>query len=270
MKKLLLIEDEACTRNLFSSCLASEGYQVTVAADGLIGLQEAQKQMPDLVICDVLMPNLDGHSVLSAFRQNTVMAEIPFVFLTASIAKAEFPHSAGVGQDSYLAKPATVDELLDAIALQLERQLDKTPSLEPPSTDRLADRRFSTGNPANPKSIFPEIEQLNDVFAFIEAHYDQPISLSDVAQAVGYSPAYLTSLVGSRSGLTISRWITERRMVEVRSLLQYSDFSIDQIAAKVGYANVRHLFRQFRQYHNMTPQMWRKQHRTENVMALQA
>jgi YesN/AraC family two-component response regulator len=256
MNKLLVIEHEACTRNLISTCLQAEGYQIAVAADGEMGVQEAQKQVPDLVICDVLMPNMDGYGVLSTFCQSSLMAEVPFIFLAASIPEAELPQLDRSTSDSYLAKPTTIDDLLTAIEAQRENYLKNQSSDTQTTKPELADSQ-------NPQSIFPSIDQLNEVFEFIESNYCHPISLNHVAQAVGYSPAYLTNLVGARSGLTVSRWITERRMAEVRALLQHSDDSIEKIAAKVGYANVRHLFRQFRQYHNMTPQIWRQKYLKE-------
>jgi YesN/AraC family two-component response regulator len=260
MKKILVIEDEACTRNLLLSSLEAEGYATTGAVDGFSGIQKAQNQLPNLVICDILTPRLDGYSVLSTLRQNSKTAAIPFIFLTASLNKAELPPQIERSQDSYLAKPVTIDELLEAIAFQLEKQAPKLCQMEQKSPASFANN--PVGAPVL-RSIFPCIGQLNEVFEFIEENYHRPINLNDVAQAVGYSPAYLTTLVGSRTGLTVSRWITERRIVEVRSLLQHSDYSIEQIASTVGYTNVRHLFRQFRQYHHMTPQLWRKKHRPD-------
>jgi YesN/AraC family two-component response regulator len=256
MNKLLVIEHEACTRGLLFSCLQAEGYQIAVAADGWVGIQEAQKQIPDLVICDILMPSMDGYGVLSTFCQSPLVVEIPFIFLAANIMEVELPRQEGIAPDSYLAKPATIDDLLEAIAFQLDKQVCRA------QTEAILPDAIQDSSPGS-ESIFPEIDQLSEVFEFIESNYYHPISLNHVAQAVGYSPAYLTNLVGSRSGLTVSRWITERRMVEVRTLLQYSDYSIEKIAAKTGYANVRHLFRQFRQYHNMTPQIWRQKHAPE-------
>lgn len=260
MKKILVIEDEIQTMDLFLSCLEVEGYQTIKAKNGLVGVQEAQKHLPDLVICDILMPELDGYSVLSRLRHNSITETIPFIFLTASMTKAELPKSNGSETAIYLAKPTTVDELLEAIAIQLERQSNqcyhRQKKLAQPSADL---------TPPVSQSIFPLESQLNDVFEFIEANYHQSITLNDVAQAVGYSPAYLTNLVGCRTGRTVTRWIVERRMAEARSLLQRSNWSVDQIAHTVGYTNVRHFFRQFRQHHGITPQDWRKRKRVLEI-----
>jgi AraC-like DNA-binding protein len=99
------------------------------------------------------------------------------------------------------------------------------------------------------------------VFHFIEANYHRSITLSDVAQAAGYSPAYLTSLIGRQTGQTVQRWIIDRRMAAARALLLETDQSVEQIAAQVGYHNSVHFFRQFRQIHGDTPNGWRSAQR---------
>ncbi|MCS6959846.1 MAG: helix-turn-helix domain-containing protein [Pseudanabaenaceae cyanobacterium SKYGB_i_bin29] len=109
--------------------------------------------------------------------------------------------------------------------------------------------------------VDPPIQpSLTKVFSFIEANYREGIALKDVAKAVGYSPAYLTSMVQQATGKTVNQWITEYRMAEARLLLLKTNQSIQQIAMSVGYKSVEHFIRQFRQNHNQTPQVWRKEH----------
>ena len=121
----------------------------------------------------------------------------------------------------------------------------------------------SSKNEASPEkqSIFPVNSQLNPVFQFIEDNYYQPINLSDVAKAAGYSRAYLTNLTKRRTKRTIHSWIVERRMTEARSLLLETDCPVNQIAAKVGYPDSGHFSRQFRQIHDLPPKAWRDKHR---------
>ncbi len=264
MKKILVIEDWAETRNFFVECLKAEGFYAIGAKNGLIGVQRAQEHLPDLITCDIMMPQLDGYGVLTTLRTDPITAMIPFIFLSAKATKAELRFGMDLGADDYLTKPCTVEELLGAIAARLEKQaalqqryaaqFQQAP--EPPLADIAT---FS----AAPKSILPGVPQLKEVFDFIEANYHQPITLCDVAAAVGYSRAYLTDLVGSQTGKTVNRWIVERRMAEVRSLLQNTDQSVEQIAQAVGYQNACHFFRQFRQHHGTTPQAWRKAHQTQ-------
>ena len=114
----------------------------------------------------------------------------------------------------------------------------------------------------DPALMFPRDSLLNQVFRFIETNYNQPISLSDVAIALGYCGAYLTDLVRRNTGHTVNDWIAERRMVAARALLLETDQCVNQIAEAIGYQYVSHFFRQFRQYHGTTPQTWRKTQRS--------
>ena len=111
------------------------------------------------------------------------------------------------------------------------------------------------------KSIFPAGSKLKKVFQFIEENYHQPISVRDVARAVGYSPAYLTDFVKRQTKKSIHSWIVERRMVEACSLLLETDDYVNQIAAKVGYPDAGHFIRQFRQLYSIPPKVWRNQYR---------
>jgi AraC family transcriptional regulator len=106
--------------------------------------------------------------------------------------------------------------------------------------------------------IFPSIPRLREVFEFIEFNYHQNIKLKEVAQAVGYSSAYLTDLVRKLTGKTVNNWIIERRMVEASVLLVKTDYSVEEIALKVGYQNINHFYCQFRNYYKTTPRSWRE------------
>ncbi len=252
--KILIIEDDARTRNIFMDCLDAEGFSTYGAEDGLDGIAKVQKHLPDLVICDVTMPKLDGYGVLANLRQNPLTAITSFIFLTASVSKTELRKGMELGADDYLMKPTTVEELLKAIAVRLEKRA----SLRSWYANKSASVTEKTKDAIANKSIFPVAPELQEVFKFIEANYHQPITLCDVAQAVGYSPAYLTNRVGSQTGYTVNRWIVERRMVAARFLLQSTDQSVEQIANALGYQNTCHFSRQFRQHHGAPPQAWRK------------
>lgn len=261
MKKILVIEDESRTRDLFRKCLDTEGFYTIGAENGPIGVQQAQKHLPDLVICDIVMPQMDGYSVLTTLRQDSVTAIIPFIFLTARVTKAELRKGMELGANDYLTKPCTVEELLGAITAQLEKQTifrqcytaccQQVEESQPTDTTRLPDF----------KSIFPACSQLNEVFQFIESNYRQSINLGDVALAVGYSPGYLTTLVKRLTRQTLYCWIVERRMAEARYLLLETDQPVNQIATKVGYQDAGHFIRLFRHSYNMSPKVWRNTHR---------
>src|SRR4028119_2356767 len=122
MKKILIIEDEETVRSNILELLEIEGFNAIAAENGAIGVQLALFHLPDLIICDVMMPEIDGHGVLTALRQNPVTATIPFIFLTARVDKADLREGMSLGADDYLTKPVRSKELLRAIATRLEKQ----------------------------------------------------------------------------------------------------------------------------------------------------
>ncbi|WP_414564987.1 MULTISPECIES: response regulator [unclassified Anabaena] len=259
-KTILVIEDDAVTRNLFLDGLETEGFVTIGAENGLVGIQKAQTYLPDLVVCDIVMPDMDGYGVLDTMRQDPLTAVIPFIFLTGSDQMADVRRGMELGADDYLTKPSTVEKLLKAIAIRLEKQ-------------SLLRSWYATSEslPTNtvpaviPESIFPSIPQLKEVFDYIEANYDRGITLSDVAEAVGYSPAYLTSRVANKTGETVNGWIVKRRMAAARPLLRDTNQTIEQIATVLGYQNACHFSRQFRQHHGLPPKSWRNQNQVSQV-----
>ncbi len=228
MKKILLIEDSSAIRNLFSTSLNDCGFCTIIAEDGLAGIHQAQEHLPDLIVCDIVMPQLDGYGVLTKLRQNPTTATIPFIFITAKASRNDLRKGMEMGADDYITKPCTVDEVLRAIATQLEKQaaLQQSWSLYSQPAFR-ASPTIVEVRQLETKSILPSLSQFSEIFDFIEANYRQPITLEDVAKAVGYSKGYLTDLVRSQTGQTINRWIVERRMAEVRALLLQNALSID-------------------------------------------
>jgi YesN/AraC family two-component response regulator len=193
-----------------------------------------------------MMPRLDGYDVLTKLRQNKATAIIPFIFLTAKTSKAELRQGMNLGADDYLTKPMIVEELTEAIEARLKKH----------NLNNLTNKVSSTSDKTS-QSFFPSLPHLKEVFSFIEANYSQGITLNDVAQAMGYSSAYLTNLVGKQTGKTINRWIIERRMVAACHLLEETNKSIETISREIGYQDACHFSRQFRQYWKTTPQKWR-------------
>lgn len=259
-KKILVIEDDAVTRNIFLDGLEAEGFYIIGAENGLAGIQQAQEHLPDLVICDIMMPDIDGYEVLTTLRQDPVTAIIPFIFLTGSGSHAAMRKGMELGADDFLTKPATVAQLLKAIKVRLEKQAVIMRHWYVACCQKLNEPSSVTTAKANPQSIFPTLPQLKEVFDYIEANYQNGITLCDVADAVGYSAAYLTNRVAKQTGETVNGWIVKRRMAEARCLLHDTDHTIEQVATALGYQNACHFSRQFRQHHGVPPQTWRKEH----------
>ncbi len=122
MITILVIEDERAVRENIIELLNIEGFDPIGAENGDIGVRLALEHVPDLIVCDVMMPKVDGYGVLKALRSQPMTATIPFIFLTAKAAKEDWRQAMKLGADDYLTKPFSRAELLDAIATRLEKQ----------------------------------------------------------------------------------------------------------------------------------------------------
>lgn len=121
MKKVLIIDDEEPIRLNLSDLLAEENFEVIDAPNGIQGLQLAFEQQPDLIICDVNMPDIDGFQVLEKIRENLATAKIPFIFLSAGDDTVYRQKALQLGANNYLSKPVNFEKLLSAIDAQLKK-----------------------------------------------------------------------------------------------------------------------------------------------------
>lgn len=122
MTKILVIEDDPAVRALIFKLLSAEGFEVISGTNGQTGLQLAQEQEPDLILCDIMMPECNGYEVLEQLRHNPVTAGIPFIFLSARSDKTDLRQGMELGADDYLTKPFKRAELLGAISARLAKQ----------------------------------------------------------------------------------------------------------------------------------------------------
>jgi YesN/AraC family two-component response regulator len=261
VKKILVIGEQLYIQNLFLENLQAEGFYTIGAKNGRIGIEQARKQLPNLIICNIRLAEMDGYSILRMLQQELDTAVIPFILVADKTEQIEFRQAMELGASDCLTMPYTLEDLLRAVSVQLRKRT---------VTHLWHNDRSKTNSELlfpdptylkTPLTAFASHPQLGKVFLFIEGNYRQPIMLGDVARAVGYSPAYLTNLTRKHTGQTVQRWIIERRMMEARSMLLETDQLVEQIAPQVGYKHVVHFFRQFRQLHGTTPQKWRSTYR---------
>ena len=121
MIKVLVIEDEDVLRTNIADILEVNGFEVSQAENGQVGIERARRDRPDLIICDVMMPEVDGHEVLATLRQEPETALTSFIFLTAKATVGDVRHGMNLGADDYLTKPFTQAQLLEAIAARLSK-----------------------------------------------------------------------------------------------------------------------------------------------------
>ncbi len=121
MKRILVIDDDAKLRQHYIDLLKLEGYAVTEARNGREGVERARAEVPDLVLCDITMPEMNGHRVLETLRGEPRTAHVPFVFLTGWSEQEDVRTGMNLGADDYLTKPVAPDDLAAAIRARLRR-----------------------------------------------------------------------------------------------------------------------------------------------------
>lgn len=120
-KKILLIEDDKIVRENTCEILELTGYEVTTAENGKFGIEKARQNHPDLIICDIMMPELDGYGVLYLLSKDKELANVPFIYLSAKAERSDMRKGMDLGADDYLTKPFKESELLNAIESRLRR-----------------------------------------------------------------------------------------------------------------------------------------------------
>ncbi|MEM9540940.1 MAG: response regulator [Cyanobacteria bacterium P01_E01_bin.42] len=129
MPKILIIEDETQIRNNLQEILSLADFETCVAENGKIGVERVQHERPDLVLCDLMMPAMNGYEVLTALNRDRRSQTIPFIFLTAKSDRADVRQGMELGADDYLTKPFTPDEVLKAIQVRLNKEESRVESL---------------------------------------------------------------------------------------------------------------------------------------------
>ena len=122
MKKILVIDDDKSIRESTQELLEIVGYDVKVAEDGTKGIKLAKEFIPDIIICDISMPVLDGYSVFNELNKDPVTSVIPFIFLTAKAEISDLKFGMQMGADDYISKPFSSNELLNSIELRLKKK----------------------------------------------------------------------------------------------------------------------------------------------------
>ena len=155
MSKILVIEDQPQMRKNLATILEMEGFKVICAENGRSGLELARTEKPDLVICDVMMPGLDGYGVLKALHDDTGTATLPFIFLTARSDKSDLRSGMNLGADDYLTKPVSRVELLAAVKVRLSRRQAHAAEIESAKSAGGFNPDFSTAKPLESLGLTP-------------------------------------------------------------------------------------------------------------------
>jgi DNA-binding NarL/FixJ family response regulator len=152
MKKILVIEDEPEMRRNLLTILKLEKFRAIEAENGRAGVETAKMEKPDLILCDVMMPEMDGYGVLHALRDDPNTVAIPFIFLTAKGERRDVRSGMNLGADDYLTKPVAKGDLLSAINARLKRQSEQTTNEFQPD--------FSSWEPLQALGLTPRVAEV--------------------------------------------------------------------------------------------------------------
>ena len=194
MQKILIVEDEEPVRTNLAELLDAEGFDVVQAADGQDGLRLAREHHPDLILCDIMMPVLDGYGVLQGLRADPAIATTPFVFLTARADRSDLRAGMNLGADDYLFKPFGRDDLLNTLSARLGRQSAITAQMEA----RLQEfgHGITSSLPHELRTPLNGILGSAQLLAEFDAS-DDPKGIRDLAQCILVSARRLQDLVSS-------------------------------------------------------------------------
>jgi len=156
MKTVLIIEDDTVLRENTAELLELSNYKVITACEGKTGIDIAKKQLPDIIVCDIMMPGLDGYETLKILAQNKTTKCIPFIFLSAKTEHRDIRKGMNMGADDYITKPFTEEELVSAIESRLAK------------ASILKDLKTKTNNVLIKNE--DEIQTLNDLKNFLDNH----------------------------------------------------------------------------------------------------
>jgi signal transduction histidine kinase len=192
MKKILVIDDEEWLREMIQLALRQKGYEVIEAENGEVGIEKAQKFLPDLILCDVNMGKVDGYLTLSSLRNLPATAAIPFILMTGLADNAGMRHGMELGADDYLPKPFTIEALYAAV----DTRLKKAQALRDEAEKKMADLR------GNISMMLPhELRTpLNGILAYGEiltndAETLQPAEIAEMGQIIHESGKRLERLI---------------------------------------------------------------------------
>ncbi len=223
MIKILIIEDEEPLRENILALLEADGFDVFGSENGRIGVQLAQEILPDLILCDVMMPELDGYGVLTQLRQNPILAAVPFIFLTAKATKADLRQGMELGADDYLTKPFTRAELLGAIATRLKKQASIQQAYNTKANQATAAPSYVSyyDNLTNLPNRTLLQERLNHV---LQVNYNQQIPIL----CIGLDRFHRISDIGTTIAELVLRLVAERLTACVADHDTLARFSNDQ------------------------------------------
>lgn len=247
--KVLVVDDDAELRGYVSSTLGKY-YKVLEASDGNEAMKAVVDWKPDLIVSDVVMPGMDGLTLLKRLKSNAETNHIPVILLSSKIAVADRMAGWEKGADAYLGKPFNTEELEALVDTLIENRLRMK-------------GKFSGAQDTEGKIDAPEMKGndevlLDRIMKEINAHIDDPdLNVERLASEVGVSRAHLHRKMKDLIGMTPSDYIRNIRLKRACELLKRPDIEVTQVAYKIGFTSQPHFSSHFKRYTGFSPSEYR-------------
>ena len=245
LPQLLIIEDNPDVVIYLKSCL-SDFYQLEVAYNGKIGVEKALKNIPDLIISDVMMPEKDGFEVCDILKNEALTSHIPFILLTAKADVASRISGLKRGADAYLSKPFNKEELLVRLEALLKKQTQLQQYFTKPQGTIIEN---TAALDIETKAIIAiENEFLQKINVILEKHYaDNTFSLPQLCQKIGMSRSQLFRKLKALVDTSPSAYIRSFRLNKAKILLEKGELNVSEVAWETGFVNLAHFSKVFQE-----------------------
>lgn len=247
---VLIVDDNADVRRYLRGHLINK-YEIREAANGKIGLEKARQEVPDLIISDVMMPDMDGFELCAAVKSDAVLNHIPVILLTAKASDESKLEGLETGADDYIYKPFNAEELL----LRVENLI---------AVRRLLQQRFTQYVVMQPEEVTVQSADaafLEQVRATVEAEMgNSHFGVAMLADAMALSERQLYRKLESLLNVSPAGFIRTMRLQRAAQLLEQQAGNISEVAYAIGFNNPKYFSRLFRQVFGVTPTAYMRQH----------
>lgn len=245
--KVLVVDDSEQDSRLLASFLLDNGYQLFVARSGLEAVEIARQVLPDVVLLDVYMPQLDGYATFQIMRATPELASIPVIFLTAAASPQEKVKGLQLGAMDYITKPYDFEE----VALRLNMRMQ---SLRP---DKFLFARERKNQPMEPHTERLARALFESAASIMLADLAAELSMDELTKLLRTNSKRLNQAFLACTGMTVFGYFREMRMLEAKRLLSETLYEINVVSAKVGFKIPANFSSAFRRRFGMSPRAFR-------------
>jgi signal transduction histidine kinase/ligand-binding sensor domain-containing protein/DNA-binding NarL/FixJ family response regulator len=247
-KTVLIIDDNEEVLSFIFGILHTD-YRVLKFTNGLEALEYMDKEIPDLIISDVMMPEMDGYELCTILKTNQNTNHIPVILLTAKSSTLNRIEGLATGADSYMSKPFSIEEL----KLKIINILTAKEIMRQKYSERFIEVDTEQENLATPEGIF--VKKLTQI---IELNIDNPnFDVNDLVNEIGMSRTVLYKKVQTLTNQSVAGFIKNMRLKRAASLLMSSDHSVSDITYMVGFNDRKHFSKEFKKLYNLSPTVYK-------------